>query len=162
MRHAIPRRETNAQKKRGTVSIIWRHIPEYLDKEVYESQWNYDNQEDGCAGNDNYQCGEGNKDGAQEHEYGAWEGLIYDVDVLREAVDDASYRRSIKERLGCVKFVDKQVMMQLPCCTDVTHGQCEGRHHDQDTCGGVEPEQQERKKKKEEKIGEDGLFREGK
>lgn len=67
MRHAMPGRGrvTRAQKKRGTDSIIWQHLPEYLDKEVYESQWYYDNQEDGRAGNDNYHGGERNEDGAQ-------------------------------------------------------------------------------------------------
>lgn len=65
-------------------------FPKYLDKDIYESQGGYDDSKDGCAGNDNYQGGERNEEGAQEHEHGGWESLVYDVDVLGEAVDDAS------------------------------------------------------------------------
>ncbi len=97
-------------------------FPEYLDKDVYESQGCYDNGKDGCAGNDNYHGGERNEEGAQEHEHSGWKSFVYDVDVLGEAVDDASYRRGVKERLGRVKFVGEQVMVQLLGCTDVPHG----------------------------------------
>jgi len=95
---------------------------EYLNKDVYESQGCYDNSKNGCAANDNYHGGEGNEEGAQEHEHGRWQRLVYDVDVLGEAVDDASYRCGVKERLGRVKFVVQQVKVQLLGCTDVPHG----------------------------------------
>lgn len=98
------------------------HFSEYLYKDVYESQGRYDNGKDGCAGNDNYHGGERNKEGAQQHEHSGWKSLVYDIDVLGEAVDDASYRRGIKERLGRVKFVGEQVIVQLPGCADVPHG----------------------------------------
>lgn len=97
-------------------------FPEYLDKEVYESQGHYDYGEDGRAGNDNYHGGERHKDGAQQHEHVGRESLVYHVDVLGEAVYDASYRRGVKERLGRVKFVEEQIVVQLPGCTDVPHG----------------------------------------
>ena len=117
-------------KKRGTQRIIWHMsniflrslFGEYLDKDVYESQGCYDNSKDGSGGNDNYHGGERNEEGAQEHEHGGGQSLVYDVDVLGEAVQDASYRRGVKERLGCVKFVGEQVMVQLLGCADVSRG----------------------------------------
>lgn len=96
-------------------------FPEYLDKDVNQSQGCYDNGKDGCSGNNNYHGGERNEEGAQEHEHSGGQGLVYHVDVLGEAVDDASYRRGIKEKLGRVKFVGEQVMVQLPGCADVPH-----------------------------------------
>lgn len=119
-----PRQRTFARKK-GTERIIWHMsniFHEYLYKHVYESQGCDDNGKDGCAGNDNYHGGERNKEGGQEHEHSGWKSLVYNVDVLGEAVDDASYRRGIKERLGRVKFVGEQIMVQLPGCADVPHG----------------------------------------
>lgn len=108
MRHAIPRRgrttEHNSKENRGLSDSIF---PEYLDKEVYESQGYYDNEEDGRAGNDNYNGRERNKDSAQQHEHSSWQSLVYHVDVLGEAVDDTSYRRGVKERLRRVKFVEE-------------------------------------------------------
>lgn len=95
---------------------------EYLDKDVYESQGCYDNSKDGSGGNDNYHGGERNEEGAQEHEHGGGQSLVYDVDVLGEAVEDASYRRGVKERLGGVKFVGEQVRVQLLGCADVSRG----------------------------------------
>lgn len=111
--------ESQICKKNGTEDI--NIFPEYLDKDVNESQGRYDNGKDGCAWNNNYHGGERNEEGAQEHEYSGWQSLVYHVDVLGEAVDDASYRRGIKERLGRVKFVGEQVMVQLLGCADVPH-----------------------------------------
>lgn len=94
----------------------------YLDKDVYGSQGHNDNSKKGRAANDNYHGGERKEEGAQEHEHSGRQRLVYDVDVLGEAVDDASYRCGVKERLGRVKFVGKQVKVQLPGCTNVPHG----------------------------------------
>lgn len=94
----------------------------YLDKKVYESQRHYDDGKDGRAGNDNDQGGERNEDGAQQHEHGGRQRLVYHVDVLGEAVDDASYGRGVKERLRRVELVGEEVVVQLPGCTDVPHG----------------------------------------
>lgn len=94
----------------------------YLDKKVYESQRHYDDGKDGRAGNDNDHGGERNEDGAQQHEHGGGQRLVYDVDVLGEAVDDASYGRGVKERLGRVELVGEEVVVQLPGCTNVPHG----------------------------------------
>ncbi len=106
---------------------------EYLNKDINESQRHYDDSKDGRAGKNNYHCGETGEDGAQQHDHGGWKSLVYDVDVLGEAIDDASQRRGVKERLGRVKFVVEQIKVQLPGCADVPHGQSKGRHHDQDT-----------------------------
>lgn len=95
--------------------------PEYLNKDVNASQGRYDNGKNDCGGNDNYHGGERDEEGEQEHEYGGRQSLVYHVDVLGEAVDDASYRRGIKKRLGRVKFVGEQVMVQLLGCADVPH-----------------------------------------
>ena len=97
-------------------------FPEYLDKDIYESQGHYDNRKDGCAGNDNNEGRERDEEGAQEHEHSGWKSLIYHVDVLGEAVDDTSYGCGIKKRLERVKFVGEQVIVQLPGCAYVPHG----------------------------------------
>lgn len=125
MPQIIPERErensqtTNARDQRQMFGNIF---PKYLDKNVYESQRHYDDEEDGRAGNYNYNGGKRNKGGAQQHEHGSWQSLVYHVDVLGEAVDYASYRCGVKERLGRVKFVEEQIMVQLPGSTDVPHG----------------------------------------
>lgn len=103
-----------------TACIVFR-FAEYLDKDVYESQGCYDNRKDGSAGNYHNYGGERHKKGDQEHEHGRRQGLIDQVDVFGEAVDDASYGSGVKKRLECVKFVDEQVMVQLPRCPDVSH-----------------------------------------
>lgn len=100
--HSIKRK----RRKTGEANV-WQHFPMYLNKNVYESQRHYDNEEDGRAGNDNYNGGERNEYGAQQHEHSGWESLVYHIDVLGEAVDNASYRCGVKERLGRVKFVEE-------------------------------------------------------
>lgn len=85
------RRKRGDGGERERLILITNNIlPEYLHKDVYESQRCYDNGKDGCAGNNNYHGGERNKEGGQEHEHGGRKGLVYDVDVLGEAVDDTS------------------------------------------------------------------------
>ena len=94
----------------------------YLNKDVQESQGGNDDGKNGSAANDNYHGGERDKEGAQEHEHGGRQRLVYDVDVLGEAVDDASYRGGVKERLGGVEFVGEQARVQLLGRADVSHG----------------------------------------
>lgn len=127
--HLRKRKSPTISKKRGTERTHLAHEPhchptppEYLDKDVYDSQGYYDNGKNGSAGNNNYYSGERNEEGAQEHEHSGRQSFIYDVDVLGEAVDDASYRCGVKERLGGVEFVGEQVSVQLLGCTDVPHG----------------------------------------
>lgn len=112
----LQREEKNTSWHRGQTTL------EYLDKDVNDSQGCNDNSKDGCAANDNNHCGEGNEEGPEEHEHGGRQRLVYHVDVFGEAVDDASYGCGVKERLGCVKFVEEQVKVQLLGCTDVPHG----------------------------------------
>lgn len=104
----------------GTQTTFSPH-PGYLDKDVNKRQGCYDNSKNGGAGNDNDHGGERNKEGAQEHEHSGWQSFINDVDVLGEAVDEASYRCGVKKRLRRVKFVDEQIKVQLPGCTNVPH-----------------------------------------
>lgn len=121
MPQITPVRERVNSQKRNTRDH--RQIfPKYLNKNIYESQRHYDDEEDGCAGNYNYNGGKRKKDGAQQHEHSSWQSLVYHVDVLGEAVDNASYRCGVKERLGRVKFVEEQIMVQFPGSTDVPHG----------------------------------------
>lgn len=108
--------------KENHKKIFGNNFFKYLNKNVYESQRHYDNEEDGSAGDNNYNGGERNKNGAQQHEHSSWQSFIYHVDVLGEAIDNASYRCSVKERLGRVKFVEEQIMVQFPGSTDVPHG----------------------------------------
>lgn len=86
-----------------------RTLDMYLDKNINESQGRYDYCKDGSAVNDNNHSGKRNKEGAQEHEHSGRQSFIYHVDILGEAVDESSYRRGVKERLGCVQFVGEQV-----------------------------------------------------
>lgn len=122
--HASPGPGTVTRKKEEHGgSLVHQHVsPDYLHKHVYESQRHYDDGKDGRAGNNNDHGRQRNKEGAQEHEHGGWQSLVDHIDVLGEAVDDASYRRGVKERLGRVKFVGEQVIVQLLGCADVPHG----------------------------------------
>lgn len=106
----------------------------YLHKEVNQGQRANDQREYGSAANDNNHGGHRGKEGAQEHEDCGWKNLIDHVNVLGEAVDDPAYGSGIKERLGSVKFVVQQGLMQLAWALDFPQSQSKGGKHDQDAC----------------------------
>ncbi len=106
----------------------------YLHKDVNQSQRANDQREYGSTANDNNHGGQRGKEGAQEHEDGGWEDLIDHVNVLGEAVDDPAYGGGVKERLGRVKFVVQQGLMQLACGLDFPQSQSKGGKHNQDAC----------------------------
>lgn len=106
----------------------------YLHKDVNQSQRANDQREYGRTANDNNHGGHRGKEGAQEHEDGGREDLIDHVNVLGEAVDDPAYGGGVKERLGCVKFVVQQGLMQLACGLDFPQSQSKGGKHNQDAC----------------------------
>lgn len=106
----------------------------YLHKDVNQSQRANDHRKYGRTANDNNHGGHRGKEGAQEHEDGGREDLIDHINVLGEAVDDPAYGGGVKERLGRVKFVVQQGLMQLACGLDFPQSQSKGGKHNQDAC----------------------------